>query len=124
MKKPCKECPFTKASISGYLGGFTIEQTIGCAISESDFICHITRETKEEHQCIGRLLFATKTAKQFRRPDLEKMRNEAKTLNMHVHNTILSYSEFKEHHGVVLGSFNQKQLDYKQETLKLFRDVI
>lgn len=95
MRKTCKKCPFRKDSIKGELGSFSVEETIVVASSESNFLCHLTRESNIEKQCIGRLLRATKTGKIFKRWDLERLRVEQK--DSEEVNNILGF-DFTEHH--------------------------
>jgi hypothetical protein len=98
MKKPCKECPFRKDSFKGYLGGFTVEETLAVANSDQSFICHLERENKnDKSECAGRLLYATKTCKQFRNPLLEE---ERKHLGRYTED-ILGF-DFKEHHKQII----------------------
>lgn len=94
-KRPCGQCPFRKDSTKGYLGGFTLEETLEVAKSESPFECHKTRETPNTKECVGRLLFATKTCKSFRDPELEVLRLHAKETNSI--DNILGF-DFKKHH--------------------------
>lgn len=96
--KPCRECPFRKESLPGYLGGFTVAQVIQAAVNETDFICHTTREKDYDSQvqCAGRLLFASKVGKSFRDRRLEKMRLAAQ--DEIGTEKILNYVEFREHH--------------------------
>ena len=96
--KPCKQCPFLKDSIPGYLGGFSAEQTQAVALSEHEFHCHHTRESGNEKECVGRLLFASNLSKQFKDKELEKLREIAKKQNPGFKSEILSFN-FKEHHG-------------------------
>lgn len=95
LLKPCGVCPFKKNSIKGYLGGFSVEETLLVARSDSSFICHKTRESFNEEECVGRLLFATNTYKKFKGEELEEMRiiaNENNSLD-----NILGF-DFSEHH--------------------------
>jgi hypothetical protein len=101
--KPCSDCPFRKKSIKGWLGEFeNAEAIIKIAVSELPFSCHklSNDETNmldiNEPQCVGRLLFATKTAKIFRNQTLETLRQKAKADNPD--NDILGYRELKAHH--------------------------
>lgn len=94
-KRPCGQCPFRKDSAKGYLGGFTVEQTLEVAKSEQEFQCHKTRETDNTKECVGRLLFATKTCKSFKDPELEALRLHAKETNST--ENILGF-DFKQHH--------------------------
>ena len=77
--KPCGPCPFKKSSIKGNLGGFTVEETLETARSESSFICHKVRESNNEDECAGRLLFSSKTCKSFRNTSLEDQFDRGKT---------------------------------------------
>lgn len=97
ITKPCGPCPFKKNSISGNLGGFTIEETLETARSEGSFVCHKVRETSNEDECAGRLLFACKTAKSFRNKSLEDRRLLLKSINSL--DNILGF-DFKSHHSV------------------------
>jgi len=103
QKRPCMECPFRRESWPGFLGGFTIEETISAALSEESFQCHMTRidndngYTGKPKECAGRLLFATKTAKMFRDKELEEMRKEVKELNPDYQNEVLGF-DLKQHH--------------------------
>jgi hypothetical protein len=93
--KPCGPCPFKKSSIKGNLGGFTIEETLETARSESSFICHKVRDSNNEDECAGRLLFSSKTCKSFRNSSLEERRKLL--LQYNDLNNILGF-DFKEHH--------------------------
>jgi hypothetical protein len=97
ITKPCGLCPFKKNSFKGYLGGFTIEETLQTARSESSFICHKVRDSTNEDECAGRFLFASKTAKSFRNPFLENRRKEL--LKFNDLDNILAF-DFKEHHNI------------------------
>lgn len=94
-KRPCGQCPFRKDSVKGYLGGFTIEETLEVAKSEHPFDCHKTRGTDNTKECSGRLLFATKTCKSFKNAELEKLRLETKESNST--DNILGF-DFRQHH--------------------------
>ena len=94
QKHPCGECPFKCDSIKGWLGSFSVEETLAAARSESDFFCHMTRG-EENKQCAGRLLFASKTCKSFRNQELEAARLELK--QRYGTDNILGF-DFKEHH--------------------------
>lgn len=97
-KKPCVECPFRIDSAKGYLGGFSIEDTMLTALSDGDFKCHLTRETDNEKHCAGRLLFAKKSAKSFRDRDMDNLKNEIAALNPNYRDEVLAAWEFKKHH--------------------------
>lgn len=98
--KPCPECPFRKESLNGWLGGYSPEATALYAVQEEDFHCHLTRGTKNPKHCAGRMLFAKRNCKIFRRPDLEKIKNAVLALNPDYKETILDIGEFVLHHTI------------------------
>lgn len=74
--KMCKECPFSTESLKGYLGGFTVNETLQAISNEILFSCHLHREDSiEENEenvkegeipiCRGFMLQAKKTGKLF-----------------------------------------------------------
>lgn len=74
--KMCKECPFSTESIKGYLGGFTVDETLQYISNEGLFSCHLHRgdsvvENEENVKngkspiCRGFMLQAKKTGKLF-----------------------------------------------------------
>lgn len=101
-KTPCIECPFRKDALRGFLGGFSVQETIECAKSESEFHCHLTREDGlQPKTCAGRMLFVSNLGKSFRNQELEKIRKFLKeSTPEEIKNTILSYREFIQHHTV------------------------
>ncbi len=111
LRKPCNDCPFRKNSLKGWLGGVSVQETIQIAHSEYDFQCHKTRVSEEDYEheedyleaeekiqhCVGRLLYAAKNFKMFRRKDLQELTDELEKENSM--DNILNFKEFKEHHG-------------------------
>ena len=97
QKKPCSECPFRKESTKGWLGGFSVPETLQAAGSEYSFECHLTRSTVLTKECAGRLLFASKTCKSFRNKDLEAAREVLEKSNSL--EDILGF-EFSQHHTI------------------------
>ncbi len=74
--KVCKECPFKRGSLKGWLGGLSIEETLEHMNKERFFSCHMTRgEDTEENFiqiiqgkqpiCRGFMISAQKSAKLF-----------------------------------------------------------
>ncbi len=66
IKTPCKECPFRKTAIRGWLGGLTAQETKDAIMAEQDFSCHLTRKFKknEKSRCKGSVLFLINHCKQ------------------------------------------------------------
>lgn len=102
MKKacstPCIECPFTRGSIRGWLGGFGVEETKLAALSEDSFECHLTRESDNKKECAGRLLFAKNSFKVFRDKELENLKIEVVNNNKDILSNILNSRDFEDHH--------------------------
>ncbi|MDX5979558.1 DUF6283 family protein [Vreelandella alkaliphila] len=48
IKKPCRDCPFRKDSMEGWLGGERMTEIIAA----DSFVCH----KKRDHQCAGHML--------------------------------------------------------------------
>ena len=63
LKKPCKQCPFSRGSIDGWLGEDRAEEIIN-SISDQDgsFTCHKTDrdKSKEAEHCAGALILLEK----------------------------------------------------------------
>lgn len=96
-KTPCVECPFRKTSAKGWLGGFTVEETLNCAKSEQDFLCHKSGRKGVKRQCAGRMLFASKTCKTFINESLEDVRKKVRDENSDFIENILGF-DFKSYH--------------------------
>jgi hypothetical protein len=71
-KKPCKECPFRRKSLAGYLGSNDLEEFTILAVSETKMPCHLTEgdggmPDGEMHpnalQCAGRGIFLSNMCK-------------------------------------------------------------
>jgi hypothetical protein len=98
-KTPCGECPFKKVSTKGWLGEFTVEETLKASMADQDFLCHVSGRGSVKRQCAGRMLFASKTAKMFRSPIIENIRKEVRDANPNFREDILGF-EFRSHHSL------------------------
>lgn len=54
IKKPCKDCPFRKDTLKGWLG----EDATRDILRQSSFVCH----KKRDHQCAGHMLLVEHNA--------------------------------------------------------------
>lgn len=65
LKKPCKDCPFRKDSLKGWLGKERASEVANYANNDKTFPCHKTTRGKEssEQQCAGALLLSKKQGK-------------------------------------------------------------
>ncbi len=59
LKEPCKECPFRKKSLNGWLGNLTAKETHDAVLNEADFACHMTRKKaiNKMSRCKGSQIF-------------------------------------------------------------------
>jgi len=79
-KKPCKECPFQKGAIPGWLGPWTAQTIVQQAHSESGLACHVDAAAKKDvpddelydtvHACVGSLANANISCKRYANPEL------------------------------------------------------
>lgn len=58
-KKPCSDCPWSRASLPGWLGPMTADEWLREAHGESRIECH----TIEGAQCAGAAIYRTNVAK-------------------------------------------------------------
>lgn len=59
LKEPCKECPFRKTSLRGWLGDLTAQETHDHVLNEANFACHMTRKKPNDKmsRCKGSQIF-------------------------------------------------------------------
>jgi hypothetical protein len=70
--KPCKECPFKKGSVAGWLGPYkTPLQFVQDSFQQDGMLCHMSVERDDLKVCVGSLHCANKSAKQFQGELLE-----------------------------------------------------
>lgn len=88
-RNPCKQCPWRKLSLPGWLGASTPEEFITAAlINEADMPCHKTVDYERDDwelqvmttasHCAGSLVFMNNYCKLPRRKSLAKMVNSVK----------------------------------------------
>lgn len=98
LKTPCKECPFTKGSLPGWLGGETLQDTYDQVMHEGPFACHMTRHKKDKDmsRCFGSLMFMRKGCKS---PKYDiQLKGAVNKIEMKGTENILSVREFFVHH--------------------------
>lgn len=103
LKFPCKECPFRKASLKGWLGGISAKKTHDLVLDEANFACHMTRKKSEAQmsRCKGSQLFLIHHCKLPRKNEplmaaLSETKKEVKLMR-HNLNDYLGF-DFLEHH--------------------------
>jgi hypothetical protein len=86
-KKPCAQCPFTERGTPGWLGPYdTVKDLHVAGLHEAGYPCHVSqgearlegRDWNDAHQCVGALMYASLTFKNFKNPVLEQERLELK----------------------------------------------
>jgi hypothetical protein len=98
---PCKECPFRKGSLPGWLGPWPDPGTLHRHIvNEHDFACHMTTGDDEDEdlpksarRCTGAIMYATRSAKRFVDPVLRAEQSRITPTD-----DIMDLFQFKEHH--------------------------
>lgn len=91
--QPCRECPFRRVSMDGYLGGNDPQRFAFLANRDGDFPCHLTMTHKQTFQCAGRATMwanQCKTARDKSVPQLEPDRARV----------FANIGEFIEHHHI------------------------
>lgn len=102
--KPCKQCPFRKDSLAGWLADYTPQDLHNIVMNELEFPCHMTHETDISFEeaasnkyplCAGALGYMRKNAKKPRKPELAEL---VSRIDKEILDDILSVSEFFDHH--------------------------
>lgn len=110
--KVCKECPFRKDSVKGWLGDLTPEEMLEHIFHERVFSCHMTRGEDEENNflqivqgkqpiCRGFIISATKSAKRFGKMTMGRALGalqDSIDITATEREEIMTAWEFKEHH--------------------------
>jgi hypothetical protein len=65
--KPCRECPWRRAALRGWLGDMGIETFLDHAHSESVLDCHLGDGSQ---QCVGAAIYRANVGKRTRYPNL------------------------------------------------------
>ena len=102
--KPCKECPFRRKSLSGYLGNNEPREFAIAANHDGNFPCHMTMGKKREAQCAGRATMWANQCKSSRDssvPDLEPDKD----------NVFSHIGEFNKYHGIQITPMQLMGLD-------------
>ena len=96
--KACKECPFRRTSLKGWLGPWKSAREIReQAFSEAGLACHMQLHKSHEvggaPVCTGALVCANKSAKLYRDEDLRKLAAQAVD-----DPDVMDAHEFEEYH--------------------------
>lgn len=112
VKPPCKECPFIKGCMKGWLGPDNADQVMQKVHSEQGYVCHMSIHQKPTiegggvdinkygHQCIGAILHANQSCKSYRDPGLWQLQQDLrKEFGDKYEGKVLDFLEFREYHG-------------------------
>jgi hypothetical protein len=95
--KPCKECPFKKGSVAGWLGPYkTPLQFVQDSFQQDGMTCHMSVERDDLKVCVGSLHCANKSAKQFQGELLSAQKSVADDTD--AADQCMTAPEFIEHH--------------------------
>jgi hypothetical protein len=86
--KPCKDCPWTRGSLPGWLGGTTVSDWLAVAHSDQTVKCHCTKN----QQCAGIAIYRRNVCKMAYPPNLRLEADREKVF--------ASRAEFTQHHDV------------------------
>lgn len=89
--KPCRECPWRRKAMNGWLGDMTVETFMDHAHSESVMDCHMG---DGKVQCAGAAIYRANVAKLTRHPD------QIMTLPADRETVFASPLEFEKHHKI------------------------
>lgn len=87
---PCSDCPFSRESLPGWLGGSTAEEWMRDVFGEGFFLCHVL----EGAECAGAAIFQANNGKRPRNPDQLHLPKDT----VHV---FADRDEFMEHHNAL-----------------------
>jgi len=96
-KTPCSDCPWSRASIPGWLGGHSVDQWLERAHGDSGVNCHTKKfsEQREEEgeicQCAGMAMFRANVCKLPRSPTALRLESNREKV-------FANDSEFRNHH--------------------------
>lgn len=79
LSQPCRECPFRRKSLPGYLGNSNPEEFAATVMADTRMPCHLTvdyeredwaeRAERNAEYCYGALVFFSNTCKLSRDPE-------------------------------------------------------
>lgn len=107
LKKPCRECPFRRRSIPGYLGNSTPAEFLASTMADQPMPCHLTVDYEDRNwkdmldeasHCNGALTFFSNICKLSNDPNRPKMPVDCE-------NVFTRPTEFLDHHGGTLEEF-------------------
>lgn len=82
---PCSDCPWSRKSLNGWLGGASIEEWLRTAHSDTQVDCH----TLKGAQCAGLAIYRSNVCKSVMPPLLKLPKDTEK---------VFSFGEFRTHH--------------------------
>lgn len=85
---PCEDCPFSRESMPGWLGGGTVDEWLALAHGEVSSECHV----KHTQQCAGLAIYRANVGKRPRDPLLLRLPSNKKAC-------FSTIREFIAHHG-------------------------
>lgn len=118
-KTPCNECPWRRAHMPGWLGGYDVEEFIGQVQHDGPPLpCHKTIPgdgTDARSMCAGALIFMRNSCKGAHHPDYELPSGELATELVEPDTaTVFQWPhEFRTHHTQDLGDWVRNNMKEK-----------
>lgn len=119
LTEPCKQCPFRKKSLPGYLGPWNADELIA-SIGYQPFPCHCTIKADSPtydvpglQSCAGAAIYLNNKLQLARDPDTMKHQDLLRGISAELKATVFSsQKEFMDYHGernrVFMESFEKK----------------
>jgi hypothetical protein len=116
---PCRECPFRKKSLAGWLGKWTLAEISRQVHGEVGLTCHMQNKDKKieklnidkyyekAHACVGGLISANKSCKIYSNPELNDFQRQLKGSPHEPE--IMNKWEFEKHHGDAIAAIKEKE---------------
>lgn len=115
---PCGDCPFSRSSLSGWLGSSTPEEYLALARSDARIDCHTlkigsTKTRRPMHwQCAGAAIFRANIVKSPRNPEAMKLPANRTAV-------FSNPDEFLAHHKKRPGRFNEENNPNREQLVAL-----
>lgn len=96
-QSPCSDCPFSRKSLHGWLGGGTVTNWITCVHGEVKLVCHVHVGA----QCAGAAIYRANVGKRCRDDSTLRLEKDKEKV-------FATPMEFTKHHEVIRFSDNEE----------------
>lgn len=88
--KPCSDCPWSRKSISGWLGPHDADTWLRIAHGDGRIECHALKGRQGNWQCAGAAIYRANVCKSVPYPEVMRLPSNTKL--------VFGFHEFKPHH--------------------------